>query len=386
MGESPRRPKVHIAALDGVRGLAILMVMCFHIGIHLHPTAAIDSIVRRVLDLGVHGVDLFFVLSGFLITGILVDARGSRAYFRNFYIRRSLRIFPLYYFILVILFVVIPFVFHPTGDSYRRLEANQAWYWTYLVNILVAIRGFDAAPVNTAHFWSLAVEEQFYIIWPFLVAALSTRHLKPACIALVGISLALRVALVMGDLPFKLEIIRHVTPARMDGLALGALLAIVCRQDGGFERLKQFAAPVLGGSLAAFAAVLLLDQVFFPVTNILNLTIGFTIKAAIFTGLIMLALSARASSLVRMFFESEIMRVLGKYSYGLYVYHYLLILVLASFVFPRALPVIAGSALPSIAVFGIATFALSGLVSWLSFTLLEQPMLRLKHRFATPTG
>jgi len=165
----------HVPALDGLRGLAILLVLARHTANELQPGRGLDVAVKRVLQVGWSGVDLFFVLSGFLITGILLDARGGRHYFRNFYMRRSLRIFPVYYGSLFVTFAVLPFFV--ATPLFAVLQRNQLWYWTYLVNVLSPLTGGTGTPYNTAHLWSLAVEEQFYLLWPAVVWVSGPRRL-----------------------------------------------------------------------------------------------------------------------------------------------------------------------------------------------------------------
>src|SRR5919112_3639916 len=158
--DNPYKPGTHVPVLDGVRGLAILLVLFRHTSRWMHAEPGAGSAVYAMLSSGWVGVDLFFVLSGFLITGILVDSRGGEHYFRNFYVRRALRIFPLYYGFLAVVFLVLPQFYGYEGGKFGTLQDNQPWYWGYLVNVLVAARGTDQTPLNTTHLWSLAVEEQ----------------------------------------------------------------------------------------------------------------------------------------------------------------------------------------------------------------------------------
>ena len=175
------------------------------------------------------GVDLFFVLSGFLITGILCDTREAPGYFRYFYARRVLRIFPLYYgFLLVWTMLLAWFPVFTTGPA-ARLAGQQWWYWLYLANLHI---GFASGPTpgEPTVFWSLAVEEQFYLLWPLVVAHLSRARLQAACLGSWR-SLCLLVSRGMSpsrpsDRP------RPCTsdPTRMDALATGALLAVLARE------------------------------------------------------------------------------------------------------------------------------------------------------------
>lgn len=156
----------HIPALDSVRGLAILMVTLFRFG---STQTMVPSMTRcsRLPLRSVCGVDLFFVLSGFLITGILLNAQGQPHYFRNFYLRRAVRIFPLYFGVLVALIVVLPAVSESAAERLSARE-HQWWLWFYAVNLLQAwTASWPFGCLN--HFWSLAVEEHFYLVWPFVI-------------------------------------------------------------------------------------------------------------------------------------------------------------------------------------------------------------------------
>ena len=146
--------------LDGVRGLAIALVLVLHFIGDARPTSSFERGLMFVCGYGGYGVDLFFVLSGFLITGILCDARSDRFYFRNFYMRRALRIFPLYYAVLALLFWVIPRIPALNGPTLQALLSRQGWAWLYGANLLDAWRGEFSLPYID-HFWSLAVEEHF---------------------------------------------------------------------------------------------------------------------------------------------------------------------------------------------------------------------------------
>jgi peptidoglycan/LPS O-acetylase OafA/YrhL len=177
----------HLPGLDGIRGLAILLVMFSHFivvgenhGDGTHP-------FHRLLLSGYLGVDLFFVLSGFLITGILVDARSRPHYFRTFYMRRALRIFPLYYGLLAVAYLSVPLL-SPEDAPLLTGADSPWWYWLYASNIGMAVKGnWLTSPTwfSLGHFWSLAVEEQFYMVWPFVVFLTKTRWLYRLCAVLV---------------------------------------------------------------------------------------------------------------------------------------------------------------------------------------------------------
>ena len=223
----------HIPALDGVRALAILLVMGVHTDVFFRsqPTAG-TRLVDAVMGFGWGGVDLFFVLSGFLITGILFDTRAAPGYYTSFYARRALRIFPLYYVALAVILLVLPILGAMWHHATPKLFEHQAWLWTYTTNIGIALHGRWelAATGQTVLFWSLAVEEQFYLVWPFLVAALSPRALTRLAGAMVVGALLLRLGLVFwGD---HVVAVYVSTLTRMDALAMGALVALAARRAG----------------------------------------------------------------------------------------------------------------------------------------------------------
>jgi peptidoglycan/LPS O-acetylase OafA/YrhL len=234
----------HVPALDGLRGLAILLVLMNNL-YPGYPDRYADRIVYLFSNTGWSGVDLFFVLSGFLITGILYDSRGTRHYFKTFYARRFLRIFPLAYLYLALIFLVVARVAPLTPHEARDLASSEWWYWAYLANWKIAFHGIGSQ-LEPTMFWSLAVEEQFYLLWPLVVALLDRRRLVALCIGMIVAALALRIGWHIID-PGKQarEALYVLTPARMDGLAMGALLAIGLRNESAAARIQRWSKPLL---------------------------------------------------------------------------------------------------------------------------------------------
>ena len=173
-----------------LRAIAILLVMVFHYEVRDWPwRSGVAWPLWAVIREGWLGVDLFFVLSGFLITGILLDTRGLPGYFRNFYARRTLRIFPVYYGYLVAVFVLLP----PVVSSVAATPAGvQWWFWTYASNLPLGVEGWRFSPGFVSHFWSLAIEEQFYLVWPAIVLFARRRTLAWTCVACIAGALAFR--------------------------------------------------------------------------------------------------------------------------------------------------------------------------------------------------
>ena len=171
----------HVPALDGLRGVAILAVMLFHL-ITACGYGSDAWVTRKIIGLTVglwSGVDLFFALSGFLITGILLRARDQPSYFKNFYMRRALRIFPLYYAALIAIFVVLPYFVVIDTPAVQRVYDAQGWLWAYSEDVAIFVHNedfFDPDWLWVGHFWSLAVEEHFYLVWPLIGVLLPPPH------------------------------------------------------------------------------------------------------------------------------------------------------------------------------------------------------------------
>ncbi len=370
----------HMPALDGVRGIAILVVMVSHF-IIIQPSNAAERFALPLINGGgVTGVQLFFVLSGFLITGILIDARRGPHYFRNFYIRRALRIFPLYYGFLVLLLFVLPLFVDASSAEYQRLHANQAWYWTYTTNFMIALHRQSSAPLNTYHFWSLAVEEQFYLAWPLLVFLFDRAKLVWVCGLIVAGTFLLRVWLLHTGVSHLA--VAEMTPTRMDALALGALIAVVARGPNGVARLYRAAWIAIPLSLAALALVFWRGGGSEAGLYMLA-TVGYSALAVFFGAMLVLAITAPRGSVRAWIAEHGFLRMLGRYSYCLYVIH----LPIAYFVVTRRLfdidrfPRLGASQLPAQLVYIVLMSAVSIALAWLSWHLYEKRWLAIKDLF-----
>jgi peptidoglycan/LPS O-acetylase OafA/YrhL len=366
----------HVVALDGVRGLAILMVLLLHFVAQTTATTRVEAAVNGVLAYGVLGVDLFFVLSGFLITGILYDARRDEHYFRNFYMRRVLRIFPLYYAVLAVVFLVVPRIGALEGTRIAALREHQGWAWPYGINIYLALRG-EWALSYVEHFWSLAVEEHFYFVWPVVVWLLAKRPRALMAVALgtAVLSLAARALAIASGVNAVVTTV--LTPFQLDALCLGGLFAVWLRQPGGEERVRRVVAP-----MALAAGALLVSD--FAVHRLFHLEAPAlrAIRAGSFrvvlAALLLIALFAPPASPVSRLFRSRAMTVLGKYSYGLYVYHHFLSFYFVSHGTEFALGARVGSHALAVLIQAAVGMAVSLGAAWLSYELFERQFLKLK--------
>ncbi len=308
-----RRP--HIAALDGVRGIAILLVMLLHFTTPLVvPREGGAAAIRAIFQCGWAGVDLFFALSGFLITGILLDAKGGPNYFRTFYARRVLRIFPLYYLALAVYFVGVP---HIGGTDFNVPLSQQAPYWLFLGN-------FQPLPWESwtmiGHFWSLGIEEQFYLAWPCMVFFTTRRQAMLCCVVVAVDALTFRtVALLHGASGW---LVYHYTPGRLDGLALGALVAIFVREPNGRKLLQRWV------PIAALPAIMILGEIAYlgadrgtQWMNAALMSIGYTAIATLSASIVAWMVVSSPSTRAARFMSSAPLVRLGAYSYAIYVIH-----------------------------------------------------------------
>lgn len=376
-------------ALDGLRGLAILLVLFHHFNL-LHPAGRVEQALINLFDLGKHGVDLFFVLSGFLITGILLDSRGRPHYFRSFYARRTLRIFPLYYLLLVLLLIGLPHLLSASPDTLRAgmRWADEArdwrWYFGYASNFLFARReGFAMPGLDVT--WSLAIEEQFYLLWSVMVFLLGPRRLAPACLAIVIGAPIFRALVGFG--PNSWLDAYLLTPGRLDGLAMGALLALFLRRaDLNRERLLKLAEWTAAGSVAGL--VILFVGHWLNGFSAPGLIAGLTLVALLSVSGLTLALHAPAASPAGRLLTGRVMNFFGKYSYAMYLLHMPLRDILRRNVFNEkismkltGLPLIGYEAL-----YLAAGILATCLAAWLSWQLIEKRVLSLKKYFPRPAA
>lgn len=289
----------HLPSLDGLRGVAVFMVMLFH-------CAAFGLPFKHPLLNA--GVDLFFVLSGFLITRILLRVRGEPSYFRNFFGRRALRIFPLYYVALVVYLILRPKM---SGNSIPPVD-QQLYFWIYLQNIPYTFGGIRIEP---GHFWSLAVEEHFYLVWPFIVRVMNPRSMKWVLLFLIVGALLLRVPMLAeGYNPY------YFTLTRIDALSAGSLLGYIERFQGSmFSQLQRPAAIVVLAILGTLLAVSLsIDIQTLPMFAVW----WHSLMTLLFVGLIAwLVASKDQPSLLNTILKMRWLCWVGSISYGLYVWH-----------------------------------------------------------------
>ena len=365
--------RAYFPALDGLRALAFLLVFAQH---YLH------------MPWGWTGVDLFFVLSGFLITGILFDTRYKPHRIRNFYVRRTLRIFPLYYGLFAILLLTTPFVGWRWSPPWLAWPLYVGNYLRFLHPYVLGSpwqRVADAQLVGSGailymgHLWSLCVEEQFYLLWPWVVFFVRSRRvLLWICGTAVVVGPLLRIFAqhTASQDMLGAELLYRATPFRIDALLLGGLLALWYR--GAEREWLLRVAHLLFWICTAIAAVYL------GLANSLHWT--FDVPWRLTWGLsfidlyagVMLLVAVQPGSVVYRVFHPAPLRWLGRMTYGAYIFHDIYHGVLFDWLRPHTNPhrpeqlLYLGSA---------AAFAVSVLLAWLSYRFFETPFLSLKERW-----
>jgi peptidoglycan/LPS O-acetylase OafA/YrhL len=359
--------KNYFPGIDGLRAIAASVVILFHL------------IPISILHLGWTGVDLFFCISGFLITSILIKNKGHEHFLKNFYIRRALRIFPLYYLIL------IPLLLLTVSLSRSYNFTNVISYIFYLQNFTAISDGYL---FGLGHTWSLAVEEQYYILFPFIVYFIPMRYLTKTLIILITLAVSLRFYLAQNytEIYYQSTIIF----TRADSILMGGLLPCLYFND---TRLNKSLVRRVSISFLLIGFILL--SVFFVWqynnishsnlflnfgnTNLKNNSIGqfkYTILALIFSGFIGIIAYSKSKFISQLiiFLEVKPLKYLGTISYGLYIYHFPIQVICESLFIKLGLSIPMFIAL-------IIKLLLTFIISHLSFRYVEKPILSLKQKF-----
>lgn len=342
---------------------------------HYAPVASVPALLL-FRQIGWVGVDVFFVLSGFLITGILLDAKAER-YYRNFYIRRSLRIFPLYFATITV--VLAWMLIANDGEDYTSLIGtwgSPLWLYAFLGNVKTAVSGV-APPFVFVPLWSLHVEEQFYLIFPFVVRRLRRETLFKTLVVLVIAAPVIRCLLWSYDrtnpwLQYML------LPSRMDGLALGALIALRMRMGAWHVPKRALGAAgllLLAASCAWFIAG---GRIF---SSPLERTLGYSLFSLAFAALVLWIVQFRGSWQTN-WLNAAPLQFIGKISYGMYLLQVPTAILFAKLTRSLNLP----RTVDETALGALSLYALCVVLASLSFYLFERPILRLKDTLAPTDG
>lgn len=358
MGARPLE-KGFILELDGLRGIAILMVM-----VHRFWPRRGVGMAADVAGAGWIGVDLFFVISGFLIAGILLETRGEPGYFRNFYARRVLRIFPLYY-----LFVIGVWIAFAGNPAFREHAGSPLWYLFHLGNIPEGVLGKDV-PYWLAPTWSLAIEEQFYLTFPLLVALVPRRSLTWVLVFMLAAAPVVRLVTMLA-MPDQERMQYLFTLCRLDTIAAGCLLAVIVRAvDLARWRTRIVQLALLAvPSVVALAIASRLDR-----TSPFDRVLGYSVVAvgcASVVALVILHRGRAATALLRW----SPLTYCGKLCFGLYLLH-------------RPADTFVSAAATRLGIDADLWLlplkvAVALVLATLSWRLIERPFIRIKDRFAS---
>lgn len=363
----------YIPALDGIRGMAMIMVLICH-WVQSVNSVPIHGYIKYMVPCFAYafhtGLDIFFVLSGFLITRILLGISGKPWEIGNFMARRALKIFPLYYATLIAVLVLTPAAIRHTTLRMHPDDIGLHWLWFFGQNIAVC---FNHQYLYGAldHFWSVAVEEHFYWLWPLAVIFLCRRNLALMAVGLILLSLGSRCYYMWTQ--HDVLACEWLTICRLDGLAFGSLLAML----EAHKRLTKDLVPLLIGMFVVGVALSIgihYDKLG-PYANVLLKTF----ESAAFFGLIGLVVIYKDGWLGR-FFKNPVLIFFGLYSYGIFVFHH--------FLRPPLLPVTLfyGADKPNNAAmsYGLVHLALSVGLALISYHLFEKHFLKLKNKFPAP--
>ena len=353
----------HYPALDGLRGVAILLVVLYH-----------NFGFIRQSYFGGLGVDLFFVLSGFLITDILMNAVDKPNFLRNFYMRRLLRILPLYYLSLIIFLFILPSITSP-GIKWDYYTNNQFFLWTYLQNWLYIFKDPGNAHILN-HYWSLAVEEQFYIFWPLVILLLK----KPKYLLIfICTLLSLVILFRFGLWIYKIDNLSYYnlyTFTRIDGICIGCLVALLKHMN--FEFIKKNTAIIVLSFASINFLFYFINRFYsfsFPYTGL----VGYSTFAMMF-GLLVYEAVNRETKIINFIFNIPLLKFFGRISYSFYIFHWPVYLIMNSYlldIVKKQIPGIGAQLTLSIAAAGCAV-----LLSWLSYHYFESYFLKLKTKYS----
>jgi peptidoglycan/LPS O-acetylase OafA/YrhL len=364
----------HKPELDGIRGIALLAVMLSHGGgRYILQTTVVAKLFTYAMVPGWSGVELFFVLSGFLITGILLKSKSAKNYFSSFYARRFLRIFPIYYFAVTVGMLAAHHNFwwnsmmppERMRIAYYFYAQNWPIFWNHGAYMTVSVFG---------HFWSLAVEEQFYLVWPLVIWLLPEGWVL--CLCTTGLAIALPLRFYMVHRYAESLGAMVLTTSRMDGLLVGVILAILLRRG---QIPLRWIYLSLGVGVAIIGYIAIFHHRELIATYFYMPTLGITGFSLLCGGFLALSQQHRIAWLRRIL-DARWLGTVGKYSYGMYIYHVPLYLVMEHTLETRfgvVFPLPLRWALLYIAFLIAVTF----LIAKISYDLVESKILALKIYF-----
>lgn len=373
-----------IVGLDGLRGIAIIFVAYKHIVPSLDWQTTYwyhKAFTTIVSSMWAGGISLLFLISGFLITTTLLKQKENPHALHNFHVSRVLRIFPLYYFALILFIFIVPSLGY-TPDWIQRLSDNQLWYWTYTLNW--------ASPfinsVGFTHLWSLALQEQFYLLWPLVILFNKPRQAVYICLFLILSAPIFRYILFnyfydLGPSTALSSKASHTfLIARWDSLALGSLIALIHYTKIGFSTLLKWEKPILIVSVLFLFSQLIYYK-YIPQMESGVSTLNQTAASIIWAYVILYCIhQPSAKGILLTILEAHILKRLAKYSYSIFIFHIPILHVWLQF-FGASIKQYSGlSLLLMVNLHCITVIALSYAFAAITWRLIENPCNQLKKK------
>jgi peptidoglycan/LPS O-acetylase OafA/YrhL len=351
------KPELRFTQLDGLRFFAVAAVILQH----YTPLGAYE----HAINIGMFGVQLFFVLSGFLISGILLDLRADRGgpphllgVVGRFYARRALRIFPAYYLLCAVLL----------ATGFKAMWSTWPWQLLYLSDIGVVVNG--GFPGAISHFWSLSVEEQFYLIWPWLMLLMPLRSIPAVCAGAIAVGLTSRILVTVYDVPFG----GILAVCNLDALAAGAWVAYANREQRDGALLNFLGSGVGLGCTVLFVLALHVAK-YQPSPFTSSIIICMNTAMAVMWASLVLQASRGFHGATGWLLTWRPITYLGQISYGIYLFHNIMLPLIQLKVMPR-LGLTSEGVIPV-----VAAVVASVIIAALSFHLFERPLSELKRFF-----
>jgi peptidoglycan/LPS O-acetylase OafA/YrhL len=382
----------HIPELDGVRGLACTLVIILHVVVAplpLMPGSWFDLVRFHIQPFMSAGVDLFFILSGFLISGALMDGKEKPFYFRRFWVRRAARIFPVYY-----LLIALAFIIRQVGSEYPTIETNSLvyasipeWYYAIYIQNFKMVIGNNTGNNMLGVTWSLAIEEQFYLVFPFLVYFVSRKRLLGVAVAIIGLTPLIRGILVK-EINWPAGYLLSLS--RTDALMMGFIVACIVRSEKSLLVASKWQRHLNWAAAALIMAQLfgLWNYIAFAWLKAFGMSLYFLTLLCVQYPLINLAMAflflnifTRKSGPLRFVFLSRPLKMIGLVSYGAYMYHQSINYVLWASIYggDPAVTRVSQIYVP------VLVLALTAAVSWSSLKYFEKPARRWITDAALPT-
>ena len=378
------RPTIErIPAVDGLRGVAVLMVVGFHCFVSLNSLGVAPGLpVQHALWTFVtSAVDLFFVISGFVITSVLDTTRNADNPVRTFYARRALRIVPLYYgFLLITMPFLREFPALTAGPS-----GGKMWEWLFLTNIRIGLFGWATIGNIYRHFWTIAIEEQYYIVWPWVVLFLPSKRVLQICAGLICLSVISRLVVALSGHP---DAGFFLTPMRLDGLAAGSAVALLRRRN---SRVVSFlGGPALIPIVIAVIVNWLVSLFLFRGDRVVAVAYWLTMCPLVFTlfyASVISRLALRDENATPHWLEWRPLVSIARYSYGMYAVHALLISLFVDWAIAHHLSLQRNGLLYWTAFF-VAIVSLTYAIGMISWKFYESVFLRRapKYQYLRATG